>query len=107
MTYAPEVVTYHAHALTFRTFWRQQFNYGRGAFLFHQARARRMRKDAELESLSFYLNLLRYPFSQLRRGQALMLAALLLMSQVAITAGFLWQRLNQTNQWPGQVEDNG
>lgn len=107
MTYAPEVVIYHAHALTFRTFWRQQFNYGRGALLFHQARAWRTQKDAGLESLSFYLNLLRYPFSQLRRGQALMLAALLLMSQVAITAGFLWQGLNQTNRWPKQVEDNG
>jgi len=98
MTYAPEVVIYHAHALTFHTFWRQQFNYGRGAFLFHQVRARHTRKDAGLESLSFYLNLLRYPLSRRPLGQALPLAALLLVSQVAITAGFLWQGLNQTNQ---------
>ena len=25
--YAPDAVVYHAHALTFRTFWRQHFNY--------------------------------------------------------------------------------
>ena len=40
MTYAPEAVVYHARALTFRSFWRQHFKYGRGAFHFHQVRAR-------------------------------------------------------------------
>src|SRR3989304_7394040 len=41
MIYAPEILVYHAHALTLGTFWRQHFNYGRGAFYFHQVHARR------------------------------------------------------------------
>jgi GT2 family glycosyltransferase len=41
MTYAPEVIVSHAHVLTLRTFWQQHFNYGRGAFRYHRARARR------------------------------------------------------------------
>jgi len=31
MLYAPEVQVYHAHSLTLPKFWRQHFNYGRGA----------------------------------------------------------------------------
>jgi len=41
MIYAPEILVYHAHALTLGTFWRQHFNYGRGAFYFHRVRAQR------------------------------------------------------------------
>jgi hypothetical protein len=40
MTYASEVVVSHAHQLPLRTFWRQHFNYGRGAFRFSRARGR-------------------------------------------------------------------
>lgn len=91
MTYAPEVLVHHAHALTFRTFWRQHFNYGRGAFRFRQARARQVQGHIRVEPLSFYLNLLRYPFPQARGGRALLLAALLVVSQVANAAGFMWE----------------
>ncbi len=94
MTYAPEVLIYHADTLTFRTFWRQQFNYGRGAFRFHRARARRSQGRIRLEPLSFYLNLLRYPFSHGWSRRVLLLAALLVVSQVATGAGFLWEGVN-------------
>ena len=98
MTYAPEVLIYHAHTLTFVTFWRQHFNYGRGAIRFHRARARRSQGRIRLEPLSFYLNLLRYPISRARIRQKLLLAALLVLSQVANAAGFLWKRVNQTTE---------
>jgi GT2 family glycosyltransferase len=91
MTCASEAVIYHAHALTFRTFWRQHFNYGRGAFRFHRLRAQRGSGYLKLEPLSFYLTLLRYPFSQARGQQALLLVTLLMVSQAAIAAGFLWE----------------
>lgn len=90
--YAPEALVYHAHALTFRAFWRQHFNYGRGAFRFHWARARRNQAPVKIEPLSFYLNLLRYPFLQEDPGRALALAALLTASQLANAAGFLRER---------------
>src|SRR5439155_19951670 len=92
MTYAPEVLVYHAHALSLRSFWRQQFRYGRGAFGFHRIRAQRKQNGIRLQAPSFYLNLLRYSFSQGRRGRRLVLAGLLLVSQGAITMGFLREK---------------
>src|SRR5262249_32212812 len=58
MIYAPEALVYHAHDLTLQTFWRQHFDYGRGALTFHQARARRQQEPLKLEPLSFYFQLL-------------------------------------------------
>lgn len=98
MIYAPEVRVYHAHKLTLPTFWRQHFNYGRGAFCFHQARSRRNLERTKVEPLSFYFNLLTYPLSQASPQQALLLAGLFLVSQVANVAGFFWERLNQTTE---------
>jgi GT2 family glycosyltransferase len=91
MVYAPEALVYHAHALTLRTFWRQHFNYGRGAFYFHWARARRGQTRVRVEPLTFYLSLLRYPSLQVQNRQALLLAALLMVAQVANAAGFFWE----------------
>jgi len=95
MTYAPEALVYHAHALTLRTFLRQHFNYGRGAFRFRQARAQRARGRIRLEPFSFYLNLLLYPFSQVQGRRALLVAALLGVSQWANATGFLWEWTNR------------
>jgi GT2 family glycosyltransferase len=96
MTYAPEVIVSHAHPLTLRTFWRQHFNYGRGAFRFHRARARRgsgfFRSD-----LAFYARLpalLRWGLSGRPGTQALLLTALLGVWQGANAAGF-WQEAAQ------------
>lgn len=91
MTYAPEVQVYHTHPLTLRTFWRQHFTYGRGAFLFHRVRAQRNRQRIRVEPLSFYMNLFRYPFGTASGRHALRLAALMALSQVAHTIGFLWE----------------
>ena len=88
MTYAPEVVVHHAHTLTFRRFWRQQCNYGRGAFRFRRGYARREDGDGRREPASFYLNLLRYPFSMTRGWRAWSLAMLMGVSQGAIVAGY-------------------
>lgn len=92
MTYAPEAVVYHAHALTLSSFWRQHFNYGRGAFHFHRLRVGRGHRRIKPEPLSFYLNLLRYPLSRERGLQGLLIASLLGISQAANAAGFFWER---------------
>jgi GT2 family glycosyltransferase len=93
MTYAPEVQIYHAHHLTLQSFWKQHFNYGRGAFCFHQLRAQRGQQRLQVEPLSFYTNLLTYPFvSSSSDRSKLRLALLLFISQVANIAGFFWQR---------------
>jgi GT2 family glycosyltransferase len=88
MIYAPEVLVHHCHDLTLRTFCKQHFNYGRGAFYFRQMRAQRGLAPIRLEPLAFYLDLLRYPFSRAQGQQALLLAALLVLSQGANAGGF-------------------
>ncbi len=98
MIYAPEVLVYHAHRLALPAFWRQHFNYGRGAFCFHQVRAQRNREPVKVEPFSFYLNLLTYPFVQPLHRPAPLLTGLLFLSQVANAAGFFWERGIQQRQ---------
>jgi GT2 family glycosyltransferase len=89
--YVPEAVVYHSYPHTLRAFCRQHFAYGRGAFRFRRARSRRERQSIKLEPASFYLNLLRYPFSHTGGIRAMLPALLLAVSQVANGAGFLWE----------------
>lgn len=91
MIYAPEAQVYHAHKLTLYAFWRQHYNYGRGAFCFHQVRARRNMERIKVEPLSFYFNLLKYPFSQGASQPALAIATLFMLSQIANVSGFFWE----------------
>lgn len=101
MTYAPEVVMYHAHALTLRSFGRQHFNYGRSAFHFHRARARRREAGIKVEPFSFYLNMLHRSLAQGWRG--LGPAVLLAVSQLANAAGFFYEQFRSTNQRQAQA----
>lgn len=95
LIYASEVVVNHAHALTLHSFWRQHLSYGRGAFRLRQVHTRRGRMHINLEPPSFYLNLLRYPFSQVRGWRALLIVFLIVISQIANATGFLSERINQ------------
>jgi len=90
MVFISEAVVEHFHSLTWRTFLRQHFNYGRGAFYFHKKRATRRGHPIRIERLSFYLRSLRYPFSQAQSCKAL-LATLILGAQAANAAGFFWE----------------
>jgi GT2 family glycosyltransferase len=94
MTYAPEVLICHSHPLSFRPFWRQHFNYGRGAYRYHQTRARRgtgrLRPD-----LKFYMRLISHPFMQKHGNRAFWVRMLLLISQIANAMGFLREGFNQ------------
>ena len=94
MAYAQGAMVYHAHPLTFTTFLRQHFHYGRGAYCFHQIRARRGNRRIKIEPLSFYRNMLVYPFSRTRGGWALILALSLVIAQVANAAGFFFEKTN-------------
>ena len=95
--YAPEVIVYHAHKLTLQTFWQQQFNYGKGAFLFQQITSKSGKKG-KLQHPSFYLNLLTYPFAHTPGIQKLLIAGLFLVSQVAIAAGLFWEKNNSADR---------
>jgi GT2 family glycosyltransferase len=86
--FVPEAVVYHAHAMTVTSFARQQFNYGCGSFLFHCSEGSRKGIISRFESLSFYLNLLVYPFSHASGTKKIPLALLVFISQIAVTAGY-------------------
>jgi GT2 family glycosyltransferase len=90
MVYAPEVVVAHAHPLTFQTFCRQHFNYGRGTFQYRKEKAQRANESMALEPVRFYLNLLQYPFTMFQEKKN-RLAMLLGISQVSNVLGFFWE----------------
>jgi len=91
MTHVPEAVVRHAHSLDLTGFWGQHFDYGRGAFHFHEMRSQRGQDSIAPEPLSFYWNLLRYPFSQYAGFWALVQLLLIGVSQVANTVGFFYE----------------
>ena len=97
MHYAPNMQVYHAHTLSPSSFWRQHFNYGRGALHFHNARSQRQSKPISVEPLEFYIKLLTYPLSQLHGWRSLSLCGLLLLSQISNVFGFFWERYQSSD----------
>lgn len=85
---ATEAVVYHRHALSFRTFVRQHYNYGVGARQFRAAVAARNGDRVRVEPPRFYARLLLSPLR--RHGAAgLVHAALIAVAQMANATGFL------------------
>jgi len=97
MTFAPEVLAYHNHPLTFRTFWRRYFNIGRGAFRFRRAASKRGSSSFKVDG-RFYLHAFRYPFPREPGWRALRVTTLLATSQVANALGFFWEWLREPEE---------
>lgn len=90
--YVPEALVHHYHVMTLRSFTRQHLNYGRGAWSFHQARARRQAGTRETETLQFYVGLLMYPLRSGRARGSIVHVALLAWSQVVNALGYLLEK---------------
>lgn len=92
--HAPEAAVYHSHALTFRKFCKQHFDYGRGAFRYQRIRA--LRKTGGMRSdLKFHISLpllLRKHISELPPRQAIIVALLLPVWEIANAAGFFYEK---------------
>ena len=91
--YAPEALVLHAHHLSAYTFWRQHYNYGKGAHTFHTLRAKANHGSIQVEPFSFYTSLLLSPFT-VKSDQPMSLASLIFLSQVANASGFFAQLIN-------------
>lgn len=92
MRYVPKAIVRHAHHLNLRSFWRQHFGYGRGAFGYHQRRAARGATHVKLEPPRFYTGLLTYPMKR-RRGLATpTISGLLFLSQAANALGYFYEK---------------
>jgi GT2 family glycosyltransferase len=106
MVYVPHAIVRHAHDLNLRRFWKQHFNYSRGARRFHRTCAQRGDKgSSRLERFSFYLGLLAAAFRCEEGPRAFLVALLLVLSQISNTAGFLHEWLRPSDLAPTwQVE---
>jgi GT2 family glycosyltransferase len=94
LVYAPAAIVNHAHALSLRRFWRQHFNYGRGAYQFQRIREQRAQATLKREPLHFYLDLVRSPLThQEGTKAALYQCGLLGLSQAANVLGYFREAL--------------
>jgi GT2 family glycosyltransferase len=96
MSYIPDAVVYHEHHLTLNRFLRQHYNYGRGILSFRRLSAQR--RDAPLlpEPVSFYGNMLLFPYRHPSVQRRTSCAFLIALSQVATAAGALKSALLDT-----------
>lgn len=92
LRFVPQAVVRHEHNLHAKTFLKQHFNYGRGAWQFHQLRARSQGGEVKVEPWGFYWDLLRYPLRRHRAWTGTKASALLFLSQVANIGGYFWQQ---------------
>lgn len=92
MIYAAEARVFHAHHLSMRSFLRQHFKYGRGALRYRRTMFKRSKHDIQMELLSFYCRICTYPFRRFKVVEAAFLSVLMVLTQAANTAGFLWEK---------------
>jgi len=91
IVYAEGAIVRHSHRLTLCSFWRQHFQYGRGAHRYRQARAQRDAIPVKVEPLRFYTGLLRYPWTA-GVPRPLRTATLLFIAQLANAMGFFREK---------------
>ncbi|MBN1259042.1 MAG: glycosyltransferase [Anaerolineae bacterium] len=97
LVYAPQAIVYHAHPLSLRSFWRQHLSYGRGAFRFHRARARRNSGQIR-NDISFHAHLpalIRRTRPPGRIGRQVHLLSLLAVWQLANAVGYFLEYREQ------------
>lgn len=90
LVYLPSARVVHCSALTFRSFVRQHFAYGRGAFRFHKARIERHSARISYTILAYYVHVLQ-ELVRLPRSALATRLALFVAWQTANLTGFLWE----------------
>ncbi len=92
MKYLPDAIVAHRHQMGFGSFWRQHFRYGKGARQYHLERELRDQPMPKIEPMSFYTNMLAFPYRTEKFVRATLLATLIGITQLAHTCGYVWQR---------------
>ena len=91
MIQAPEAVIYHSHPLSAKTFLRQHFHYGCGAYYYHLLRARWREQPMKVEPMAFYVHMFAYPFGKIPLAMAMRVVLLLIAAQAINAVGFFWE----------------
>ena len=100
MLSVPDAIVRHRHHLDSRSFWRQQFNYGRGAKNLHRTRRQHAAAEPTKPALlhgSFLTRLVRDPFQRLPAHRAVPCLLAMGLAQLAVTSGYL---LDSSRQKP-------
>jgi len=92
MIFSPKAVVHHYHTLNLRRFILQHFNYGRGAWIYHQERKRRGQPPIRCEPLSFYLELVASSYSRHPLSRDIRVGPLMVISQAANGLGYYYER---------------
>jgi GT2 family glycosyltransferase len=85
--YVPDATVYHTHPLTFSSFSRQHFNYGRGLLMCRTRMGSRSGRRLQLEAVTFYVGIFRFALSQHAGLRGWVYLALVCVSQAATVAG--------------------
>ncbi len=88
LCFVPDAVIVHRQTLSFGSFCRQQYRYGRGAFQFWLRRRQDGSGGHRLERWRFYRELLLFPFGKENFLRALGMSLLLAVSQGATVLGY-------------------
>jgi len=91
IVYAPDARVYHANPPSFSSFCRKHFAYGRAARRFRKVCRRGAAGRIGFEPLSFYLKLIFQPSLRAPGWRSPFLFLLLLLSQCANSAGYVWE----------------
>jgi GT2 family glycosyltransferase len=89
IVHAPSAIVRHLPRLTLYGFVQRQMSYGRGAFVYHEARAQRRHESMRFEGPGFYAGLLGHAYRMASPSRATAVAALVLLSQIAVAAGYV------------------
>jgi cellulose synthase/poly-beta-1,6-N-acetylglucosamine synthase-like glycosyltransferase len=95
MQYVASAIVHHHHNLSFKSFWNQQRAYGNGLFFYNKKYQHTTKHKRRFESVSFYWNLLVFPFNKMGVYQGAKTSILLLVSQIAIFAGYMQSRFKK------------
>jgi GT2 family glycosyltransferase len=98
LVYAPDAIVRHHHDLDLRRFWKQHFNYGRGARRFRKTVAAASPEAARFQSLSFYARLPFAGFREVRGWRAFPVAALLVLSQISNAWGYFREQIRPSDK---------
>ena len=89
LVYAPGATVIHTQDGGFLAFWRRHYDYGKGAYRFRKPKASGVEPGIRLEPGNFYRRMLCAPLIEGRTPRALLLTALVWISQLASALGFL------------------
>lgn len=79
---------FHYHNLNLKGFWIQHFNYGRGAYHYHELRQKRSNRKTKIEPPKFYMQMFAYPFIKKPIFSAAQISFLFFVAQCANISGY-------------------